>query len=210
MKDKCALLKARNGFSLMEMLVVLAVIALGTALTIPSMGGARDRMRLRSAAGKTAAALRHARSRAISEQRIMQAFFDLENRRLVIRPWPQYAGLAGIPAFGGVNPGAGAAASTADMSTGSRDRPQIYSLPGDICFTDPRTFRGAPVPGVRFQITFFPGGGSNGGRIRVASGADCFRAGTEAAHAGSLDGAVSPGIRVDLVTGLVEVTDDAV
>lgn len=54
------------GVSLLEMLLVVALIAVVSLLSAMAMGGGRDGMRLRGAAKEVAAQLRHARTVAIS------------------------------------------------------------------------------------------------------------------------------------------------
>ncbi|UEM24404.1 GspH/FimT family pseudopilin (plasmid) [Skermanella mucosa] len=54
-----------NGFTLLEMLVVLAIMALVAALALPDLGRLAPSLRQRAAAGELAAALRDARGQAI-------------------------------------------------------------------------------------------------------------------------------------------------
>jgi general secretion pathway protein H len=53
---------AAAGFTLLELLVVLAILALAAAIALPTLTSPSDGVRLRSAAGEIAAALRAARA----------------------------------------------------------------------------------------------------------------------------------------------------
>jgi len=57
----------RGGFTLIEMLIVLAVLAMMAAFTLPAMRGPLDKSRLRSAGQQVQAALGKARSLSIRE-----------------------------------------------------------------------------------------------------------------------------------------------
>ena len=56
------------GFTLVELLVVLAVLALALAVVSPSLTGAIDSVRFKSAQRDLVSALRYARSRAVNSQ----------------------------------------------------------------------------------------------------------------------------------------------
>lgn len=55
-----------GGFSLLEMVLVMALIAAATALAAAALGGGLDRMRLRSASKEVAAQLRFTRAQAMA------------------------------------------------------------------------------------------------------------------------------------------------
>ena len=57
-----------SGFTLVELLVVLAVLALALAVVPPSLTGAIDSARFKSAQRDLVSALRYARSRAVNSQ----------------------------------------------------------------------------------------------------------------------------------------------
>ena len=57
-----------SGFTLVELLVVLAVLALALAIVPPSLSGAIDKARFRNAQWDLVSALRHARSQAVNSQ----------------------------------------------------------------------------------------------------------------------------------------------
>jgi len=123
-----------RGVSLLEFLVVLAIMALIAALVLPTFGAGVSSSELRSSARQLAAGLRAARSEAVSQRRETFLVLDLEGRRFKV----------------------------------DRD-PREHALPPRIdmkLFTAQRDIVDAKTGAIRF----FPDGGSNGGRITVASG----------------------------------------
>ncbi len=95
-------MRTARGFSLLELLMVLAIAALVAAVTIPSLPGALDSARLRGSAGEVRAALNLARTLAVSDARNRSVSFDLESGRYVIegdaREWllPEKVRLASV------------------------------------------------------------------------------------------------------------------
>ena len=72
------------GFTLLEMLVVLVLVAVLTAVAVPAAGGGIQTLRLQSAARHVAAALRLARGRAIRQQEIHLVSLDREQGRVTV------------------------------------------------------------------------------------------------------------------------------
>lgn len=67
--------------SLVEILIVLSIMAIGAALVVPLVGGAgASTGDLKTAARQIAAGLRHARSEAIAQRREMLVTLDLEKK----------------------------------------------------------------------------------------------------------------------------------
>jgi len=71
-----------HGFTLLELLVVLVLIGLLTALVFPSMGRGMAMLRLKTSSREIAATLRLARSKAIAEQQIYWVGFDAEKNEI--------------------------------------------------------------------------------------------------------------------------------
>jgi general secretion pathway protein H len=69
------------GYTLLELLVVLAVLGLAAALVLPRVGTGRERVALRSAALQLAAGLRAARTEAMSGSTETAFVLDLTQRR---------------------------------------------------------------------------------------------------------------------------------
>src|SRR6186713_2003146 len=84
-----AIARAR-GMTMIEILVVLAIMAIGAAIVVPMMGGpGASSGDLRSAARQIAAGLRHARSEAISTRRETVLTLDLEKRSFRVAQEPR-------------------------------------------------------------------------------------------------------------------------
>jgi general secretion pathway protein H len=88
-----------RGFTLIEMLVVLAVAALIVSLVMPRLTGAQERAALRTAAHELAAGLRSTRSRAMT--RSHSEVFVLDTRTGAFRAGTR-AGVERIPGGIGV------------------------------------------------------------------------------------------------------------
>lgn len=73
-----------KGFSLLELLVVLVIIGLMAAMVLPKVGRNLDTLKLESEAKKMAATLRHSRSKAILENRIVRAVFHQADRQMIV------------------------------------------------------------------------------------------------------------------------------
>ena len=74
-------MRAARGFTLMEIMVVLAVMAIGLALVAPNLGGMLQRLELASATREVASALRYTRSRAIGSGRPADFWLDVKGRK---------------------------------------------------------------------------------------------------------------------------------
>ena len=92
-----------RGFSLMELVVVLAILATAAAVVAPGVGRAADGVRARAEVGAIAAFLRSAREQAVSRHQALEVRVDGESRTLVMRRAGQ-AGEAGVRATRAVSP----------------------------------------------------------------------------------------------------------
>jgi len=72
----------KRGFTLLEVLVVLVLLATTSALVAPSLGRGIAILELQSTARKIAATLRLARSKAVREQQVYFVEFNLEKGRV--------------------------------------------------------------------------------------------------------------------------------
>jgi general secretion pathway protein H len=127
--------RAHSGVSLIELLIVLAIMGAVAAIAIPMFGGTgASGTELRSTARQLAAGLRLARSEAVAQRRETFLSLDVAGRRFKV------------------------------------DRhPEEHALPRAVelkLFTAQKDLVNEKVGSIRF----FPDGGSNGGRITVASG----------------------------------------
>jgi general secretion pathway protein H len=72
------------GFTLLELIVALAVLALAAAVVTPAVGRGADSLKARAEVAGFAATLRHARERAITSQRSYRVAIDPEAHKVVI------------------------------------------------------------------------------------------------------------------------------
>jgi len=71
---------AQHGFSLLEILLVVTLIAVVGTVTAVNLSGAMDGLRLRSAAREISNELRHARARAIASGQVQRFEMDMAAR----------------------------------------------------------------------------------------------------------------------------------
>jgi len=79
-----AAMPAMRGVTLLEMLVVLAIMGLIAALVLPTFGSGVSTSELRASARQIAAGLRAARSEAVSQRRETFLLIDLAGRRFKV------------------------------------------------------------------------------------------------------------------------------
>lgn len=87
-------LTPQRGFTLLEILAVLALLGIALAVTAFSLDGGLDRARLDASARDVAAALRHTRTRALVEHRPQWFTLDL-NARTFASPGRDPQGIPG-------------------------------------------------------------------------------------------------------------------
>jgi len=75
-------LSNERGFTLLELIVTLLVIALAVGLTVPAIGRSTESLRVRSEVAGFSAMLRHARERAIVTQTAQAVVVDPLARRV--------------------------------------------------------------------------------------------------------------------------------
>jgi general secretion pathway protein H len=75
-----------RGFSLMELIVVLAILAVAAAVVAPSVGRTADGVRARAEVGAVAAFLRSAREQAVARRQTLEVRADAATHALVVRP----------------------------------------------------------------------------------------------------------------------------
>ncbi|MCK4437054.1 GspH/FimT family pseudopilin [bacterium] len=76
------------GFTLLELLVVLAIMAMLTGMSVPAISGYIKGARLKGGAREIASALRLARTMAITKRDIYSVDFDIANRQF----WIEWSG----------------------------------------------------------------------------------------------------------------------
>lgn len=141
----------RPGFSLLELLVVLVIIAVASAVVVPRLAGSLSGVSLRSAAKRAAASMRYARSRAAGEKLPWRAVLDFEHKEIRVEPVPV---------------GDAAEAGEKEAKAGARESKRI-PLPGGVRLVKASSGELEADAGT-FEITFFPSGGSSGGEVVLA------------------------------------------
>ena len=139
-----------RGFTLLELLVVLVIISLMSALIVPSLAGSLSGMNLKTNAKKISAALRYAQSRAVSEKVTCEAWFDFDKNKV------------SIIAVAGLKDEAGRDHSDKDME--KTEKPKTYFLPDGIRL-EKGVSSSIEVDSGLFRILFLPAGGSSGGEV---------------------------------------------
>jgi general secretion pathway protein H len=182
-------MQRRNaGFTLFELMVVLMIIGLMSALVVPKLVGPLGDLNLKTASQKISASLRYARSQAASEKATYVALFDFDKSRLLIintpLPPPKESD---IPADN---------RKAVDKTLGEppeneKDRQNVktYDLPNGIKLAK-GVSREDDVTAGFFRVFFFPSGGSSGGEITVAN-----------------ERGRQYKIRVDFITGAVQLSE---
>ena len=77
-----------SGFTLLELIVTLAVLALAVAVVTPAIGRGTEGLRTRAEVASFAATLRHAREQAIMTQRPYRVAVDGDGHRLTVTTLP--------------------------------------------------------------------------------------------------------------------------
>jgi general secretion pathway protein H len=86
---RSSLARRGRGLTLLELLIVLALMAMITAFVFPMFGGPVSTSGLRASARSIAAGLRLARSEAVSQRRETFLTLDVENRRFKVDDDPR-------------------------------------------------------------------------------------------------------------------------
>ena len=123
-----------RGLTLLEILIVIALMAIIAGFVIPMFSGPVSTSELRASARQLAAGLRLARSEALAERRETFLVVDVAGKRFKVDRDP------------------------AEHNLSSKVDIKLFTAQNDL------------VSDNIGSIRFFPDGGSNGGRITVASG----------------------------------------
>lgn len=143
--------RGARGFTLLELLVVIALMSLMAGMVVPRMAASLDRMNARTAARKVSAALRYARSQAAAEQQRYVARLDAKRNRIQIGP-------ASVWRNDSVEVADEEASPMRSLSPPRGVRLAWASEPENRFSVAPET------P----EILFFPSGGASGGEIRLS------------------------------------------
>jgi type II secretion system protein H len=138
-----------RGFTLLELIVTLAVLALAVAVVTPAIGRSTEGLRARAEVATFAAMLRHAREQAISTQRTYRVSVDSEGRRVSIVTLPGSSGPAATPPL---------AAREHEVNETRTLSPRLHVEPVQVS-----------------EVVFDVRGGTSGGDIKLTSGSVVYR-----------------------------------
>jgi len=139
------------GFTLLELLVVMAIMGIVTAVVVPRVGNSLSNLQLKSSARSIAAWLRYANSRAMTRKMVYLASFHLEKGKVMVSPLAP----PGMEELG-------------DQVASGPTQSMVYRLPEDVRFDIGEPDVQVPESG-KFDIYFFENGTSSGGRILVTN-----------------------------------------
>ncbi len=140
----------RNGFSLMELVIVLIIIGFSISLVMPSLFRFSKSIELKAAANKVSGILRYYRSEAVQKGKVHQVLFDPDMKEVSIL-----------------------SLDSAEDKGGKKGQEEMvqknkYHLPNGIQIKELK------IPSPQYPadfpaIEFYPNGGSNGGSILLNS-----------------------------------------
>ena len=169
-RTKSRRIHASGGFSLIELIIVLAIMALVFGMAAPRIAKEMGVLHLRTTAKQVAASMRWTRSQAMSSGKIYNAIFDCNEQRIIIS---DYAGAVGTD-ITNLAQSAGDGKEPDEQENSGAAMPKqtlkIFELPEDISIS---RIEIADVvddnPGEEsiYQLTFFPDGTTMGGEITI-------------------------------------------
>jgi len=142
-----------KGFSLMELVIVLTILALSVALVTSSMSNLSRTIELKSAAKKVSGILRYYRSEAINKGSVYQVLFDPESRAVKVQS---------------VSLMEPADEKDADEKKGGEAPKTLYGLPEGVQMKE-IDFPSPEYPCDLPAVEFYPNGSSNGGSVLINS-----------------------------------------
>jgi type II secretion system protein H len=105
-----------RGFTLLEVIVTLAVLALAAAVVTPAIGRSTEGLRARADVAGFAATLRHAREQAITSRRMFRVVVDADGHTISIAALPGQEPTPIAPPTSRSAPSGGRASSSRDPS----------------------------------------------------------------------------------------------
>ena len=152
-----------SGFTLIELIIVLVLLSVATALVVPRLAGSLGRMNAESTARRISSALRFARSHAVTEKIPYLAIFDMDTNTLSVMayPMPDETHLDEVDSDE-------ADPDDVDSDDAEINRPQgprVYVLSDGVRLKEGVPLDGETVTTGTFVMGFFPGGGTTGGKV---------------------------------------------
>jgi general secretion pathway protein H len=127
-----------KGFTLLELMIVLAIIGVAVVLIAPTVTGSLTNLRLKTATKQLSTVLRYARSKAVSSKSIIRVIIDIDN--------------------------ASYSASLPENETGTKEKAVSTAFPSEIKFNQVTVGEGVQTEGL-VQLLFYPKGNTSGGEI---------------------------------------------
>jgi prepilin-type N-terminal cleavage/methylation domain-containing protein len=152
----------RAAFTLVEILLVVAIILIISSLTIPMFARSYQASNLRSAARMVATAAKYARNMAVLQQKQMSLFFDTETGELKI---------VAVERAGGVNLDAfmeGQRAERAEEEQFAADVRRTQQLPERVQIVDFSAPSEMQQMDSVFWVNYFPSGVSDSFSVRIS------------------------------------------
>jgi general secretion pathway protein H len=139
-----------SGFTLLELIIVMIIVGLMSVLVVPVIGSSLSNMELKTAAKKTASALRYCRSKAAVKKTIYIAGIDFATNTISIENEKE----------------------SPEKPEGTYD-PDIktYKLPDGV-YVEKILSADQEIDSGNFRITFFTNGSCSGGLITLAGSRD--------------------------------------
>jgi prepilin-type N-terminal cleavage/methylation domain-containing protein len=140
-----------NGFTLIELIVVLVIVGLLSGLVMPRVFGTLTHVELRSAARNTVSLLHQARDLAYYKKKYIKASFNLDTGHITISTWQS---------------------KTAEEKGSFADPEMDWVGMKDFFLADSVKLtkcaqKGRTVTQGLFDIIFYPAGNTDGGRITL-------------------------------------------
>ena len=159
-----------RGFTLLELIVTLSVLALAVALVTPAIGRGTDALKARAEVAGFAAVLRHARELAISTQRPHRVMIDPEAHRMAIVAPPADNITPEKPAPSERRPPKSTDKRTSTDTAATTTETQVRETRA----LSPRLTVEA-IKGPELDVTFDARGFASGGDYRITSGGLIYR-----------------------------------
>ena len=139
----------KNGYSLLELIIVLILISLSTALVTPSLSRFSKTIELKASAKKVSGILRYCRSEAINKGLVYQVIFNPELREVMVQSID-------------LNEEKKEGDKKEELSGKTYSLPQGIEMK-EVNLTSPQYPSDLPT------VEFYPNGGSNGGSFLLIS-----------------------------------------
>lgn len=156
---KCVAPRTFSGFTLLELIVVLFILALATAMVAPRFTRSFGQLRLKAAARDVAALCRFARTQAITNQAVLEVVLDRRTNEYWLRG-PEWV----VSRLGGIEQVA--TAENPEQPWQVRwQQARVRSLPAGVTLKSVMIDLGPLREDERGVIAFFPQGSSTGGEV---------------------------------------------